>query len=144
MDKLQNLMDLNASEIINELTKDADVSKDVNVRIVDEIEIGQAIRQGDIYVHCVSSDHPHGDKLNTSQLAEGNSKGSRHIAESPSVTYQGTIAPPTCSTTLIGPLIKSDKPFWISHPEHANFYLPPGTYQVTHQLDARTLKRVKD
>ena len=69
----------------------------------------------------------------------------RHIAEAPAECFAGLKAPDYCAAgTFLGPVIVSDKPFTVSHPEHAHMKLGAGCYQVTHQMDARTLDRVKD
>jgi hypothetical protein len=140
----EEIISMETSAAIEELTRDADIRKDMNIRDIQHIKVEEAVRQGDIYVHRVNDDHPRGARMNTQQLAEGTSKGSRHVAEAPAETYVSKEAPRGFTTTLLGPVIVSDRPFMISHPEHANFRLPAGTYQVTHQMDARTLKRVQD
>lgn len=122
-------------------------AKEKNVhdnRTVTEFQIGKVIRQGDIYLHMVSPDHPHGDKTENRQLAIGASNGSRHMALDPAKVYDGTKAPEWCGDVFLGPLVQSDKPFVVAHPEHANIECPAGTYQITHQMDARTLQRVQD
>ena len=115
------------------------------VRRIESIEIGKVIRQGDIYIHRVDAKHVHGKKLKNRQLALGNTMGSRHIAEAPARVCEGTTLPEWCDRrTFLGPLVESDKRFKITHPEHAHVDLPSGCYQVTHQMDARTMERVQD
>lgn len=130
-----------AQELIQEKAKELAIQ---DKRTVLKMEVGQIVRQGDIYIHCVSGDHRRGAELKTRQLAMGESMGSRHIAEGAAKTYQGTNAPGWAETDLLGPCIVSELPFTISHPEHAHIDLPAGIYQVTHQMDARTRKRVID
>lgn len=113
-------------------------------RFIKKIAIGKVVRQGDIYIHCVGFEHKSGDLLKSNQLAQGTSKGSRHVAESPAQCYNGTTLPSYCNNAFLGPLIKSGQRFIISHPEHAHISLPAGCYQITHQMDARTLERVRD
>jgi hypothetical protein len=38
-------------------------------------------------------------------------------------------------TELVGPLVVSKDRFELTHPEHAHFSLPAGTYQVIYQGD---------
>lgn len=115
------------------------------IRMVEKIEIGQAVRQGDIYVHRVAPGHQRGPKLESRQLAVGDSQGSRHVAELPADVYAGIELPESCAPgTFLGPVIVSLGRFKIVHPEHAHFSLPDGVYQVTHQSDARTKERVID
>ena len=46
---------------------------------------------------------------------------------------------------LVGPFIEAKQKFHINHPEHADYIeLPPGCYQITHQMDPRTEKAVLD
>jgi len=132
---------LEAQELIEEKAKELAIQ---DKRTVLKMEEGKVVRQGYIYIHCVSPDHRRGAELKTRQLAMGESMGSRHVAEGAAKTYLGTHAPRWAETDLLGPCIVSELPFTISHPEHAHIDLPAGTYQVTHQMDARTRKRVID
>jgi len=138
------LKELSIDKLITEIETQAETQHKQDDRIVETIEVGQVVRQGDIYLHRVAHDHPKGDKLVDHQLAQGESKGSRHVACVDTEVYQGVTAPDYIDLDLLGPLIQSEKQIHISHPEHAHFYLPAGTYQVTHQMDARTRERVKD
>ena len=114
------------------------------VRDLSGIKIGQSARQGDIYLHRVAADHPRGKAVGA-KLAMGDLMNARHIAEAPAECFAGAKAPDYCNAgTFLGPVIVSDKPFTVSHPEHAAMRCPPGVYQVTHQMDARTLERVRD
>lgn len=117
-------------------------------RVVKKHVVGKHVRQGDLYIVCVNRKHEHGPLSDTNQLATGDTQGSRHYAESPAVCYVGTTAPQAAIegrlATLLGPYVESSEPFVISHPEHAHIHLPPGAYQIMHQLDPRTMKAVKD
>ena len=115
-----------------------------DMRIVDAICEGKAVRQGDIYIHRVSANHPHGNEAKGNQLAIGSDQNARHCAEAPARVYEGTTAPDGCNTPFLGPTIIADKPFVVSHPEHAHIKLPAGVYQVSHQSDPRTMDRVRD
>jgi hypothetical protein len=119
------------------------------------MEVGQGGRQGDIYIWRVDENHPRGKRVESRQLALGVTQGSRHMAVGEDVeVYEGVKAPDFLKATdaqwrsveiPIGPLIvvKGER-FVGEHPEHAHYLLAPGTYQVTHQIDARTLQRVLD
>ena len=116
-------------------------------RFLSKIESGQIVRQGDIYIHPVEATHKHGDLLKSNQLAEGNTKGSRHVAEGSSVKcYQGTALPSYFkgNTWFMGPMVESPERFTITHPEHAHVSLPAGCYQISHQMDAASQQRVQD
>ena len=113
------------------------------VRFIDQIEVGQVVRQGDIYIHTVAQDHIRSGRLQTRQLAEGLSQGARHVAEPPAEVYEWNRLPEWC-TGIAGPVVVSAERFTVSHPEHADISLPAGTYMVTYQMDPRTMERVRD
>jgi len=132
-------------KIIETLTTKAKELAVSDVRIIKTINVGESVRQGDIYIHCVDKDHAHGKVIQKRQLAIGESKGSRHILEGENVTvFEGTTQPEWCTNSLLGPCIALNERSLISHPEHSNVEMPAGLYQITHQMDARTLERVKD
>jgi hypothetical protein len=110
------------------------------------MQVGQVVRQGDIYIHKVSDKHNHGEEIENHQLAFGLSQGSRHIADKSFKIFEGTTLPEYCnSSTFHGPCIKSDDAnAMITHPEHGNICTGKGTFQITHQMDLRSLKRVID
>lgn len=131
---------------IEKVQKDADTTRLAKPRYFPIMKVGEIVRQGDIYIHRVDDNHEHGAELESRQLAQGFSQGSRHVAEAPSKVFEGTTKPPssTSQNPFLGPLIKSDVEFTITHPQHAHVTLGAGTYQVTHQMDVRTLMRVRD
>jgi hypothetical protein len=142
---MSTLVKPNAVEQIESIALLAEQNKVSRTRVVDSLPIGKAVRQGDIYIHAVEKTHPHGKVASSSQLAQGNSRGSSHFAEAPAMVFEGTTLPAACAAkTFMGPYIESSQPFTISHPEHAHVTLGAGCYQITHQMDARTLQRVKD
>lgn len=133
-----------AQELIERSAKENMVAK---VRHIETMEVGKAVRQGDIYIHRVADDHQKGGRVTSRQLALGDSMGSRHVAEEPSQIFEGYQAPPWYNerfAPLLGPCVVSPKRFVITHPEHAHVDLPAGTYQITHQMDARTRMRTLD
>ena len=135
----------NAMNVHEKIIRKADELAINSPRIVHKMAIGQVVRQGDIYIHRVAEDHPCGDKLDSRQLALGNTTGSRHIADAPAKVFIGTTTPAWCNAqTFIGPCVVSEKRFPVSHPEHAHIELPAGRYQITHQLDAASRQRVED
>jgi len=110
------------------------------------LTVGEVSRQGDSYIHKVSSDHAHGEITTNHQLAVGNTKGSRHIAYGEDVkVYHGTTAPDYCDSVIfLGPYVESTSDFKILHPEHSDHILSAGCYQITHQMNMRTKQRMKD
>jgi hypothetical protein len=134
-----------AAQAFSEIAAKADEAAINSARVVHKMGVGQTVRQGDIYLHRVKDGHAHGRKLKSRQLALGNTMGSRHMAGAPATVYDGTTLPEWCDRrTFMGPLIMSVERFTVTHPEHAHVELPPGCYQVTHQMDARTMERVRD
>ena len=115
-----------------------------DVRRIETMQEGQIVRQGDIYIHRVSDKHPAGAKTGNRQLAIGTTQGSRHVIEGDCEVFEGTTAPDWAPRALLGPLVRLFKRGTVTHPEHAHIDLPAGSYQITHQMDARTLERVRD
>lgn len=145
---MKNLVKAKTAEEAQNLIERSAKEKVVStVRRIDVMAVGQVVRQGDIYIHCVADGHEKGDLTGDRQLALGESMGSRHVAEKPSQVYAGEVAPPWYSKNfapLLGPCVVSPGRFVITHPEHAHVDLPAGTYQITHQRDGRTEMRVID
>ena len=116
------------------------------IRVISKCDIGQGYRQGDIYIYRVADNHVHGKKIGTNKLAIGEGEGSNHFAEGEIELFEGTKLPNFLNSgTFLGPLIKAPNGFKNTHPKHAHCWMEQGgTFQVTHQMDARTLQRVKD
>lgn len=134
-------------DAVARLIKEADEKSINSIRVVRKMEAGQVVRQGDVYLHRVRDDHPHGKKLAEGkiQLALGQSVGQRHFLVGDLVAYEGTTLPEWCRQgTFLGPLVVTKKRAKNTHPEHAHSSLPAGTYQITHQLDVKTMRRVQD
>ena len=131
----------NASEILKAITENPPAVEDV--RFIRTIQEGQAVRQGDVMLLRVSDNHKRGKVLpNTGslQLAPGNTKGSRHVAEGSFEAFETHDS----SDPLAGPVIHAKERIDVTHPEHADISLPSGTYRVGYQLDPRTMRRVAD
>ena len=145
---------VDAAEAVKMIEAAAEVA-DHAIRHVERFVVGKvAGRQGDVYFHMVAEGHPHGKVRvgdEARKLAVGAQMGARHIAEPPAVCYEGTTLPATGKllpnvrpVDVMGPYIESPERFVVTHPEHAHVSLPAGTYQVQHQVDARTQARVQD
>lgn len=107
-------------------------------------EVGQVARQGDVYVHRVEEGHPRG-KATEAQLAVGHTQGSRHVVTGDAECFEGAAEPSWCRGSFLGPLVVvGPGGAVVTHPEHAHIALGEGTYQVTHQMDAATRRRVTD
>lgn len=113
------------------------------LRHIEEIEVGQAIRQGDIYVTRLErAPKRNGGVTGERQLAPGTSRGSRHCVAGKVTVY----LPSEDDGRLTGPLVDAHDRFTVTHPEHAHFSLPAGFYRVTYQRDfnVREVSRVYD
>lgn len=124
---------------------------DMEVRVCRKIEIGSVLHQGDVYVHCVESDHPRGKEVGSRQVAVGSTVGARHVAEGAGVkVFEGKLLPDWVTpgdfqvSDLLGPVIVADDTWNLAHPEHAHHSIPAGTYQITYQGDWATKTRVLD
>jgi len=136
---------LSAVEVHERIEREGKKKAVQEVRYIERMKVGQVFRQGDIYFHRVAASHPHGKKLSSNQLAVGDTQGARHTAAAPAEVYEGTTLPEWCSPgTFLGPCVISTQRFRAPHPEHAHGSLPKGSYQITHQMDAATLRRVMD
>lgn len=136
---------------LTEVEKIANTKPDPTVRLARRLDIGQAIHQGDVYVHRVKDDHPRGEPLGTRQVAVGTTVGARHFAEGPLTVYAGKQLPEWVTpgedyetADYLGPVVVASEEWVLTHPEHAHHQLPKGTYQVTYQINETTKKRVVD
>lgn len=127
---------------------------DPEVRIARRVEVGTvAIHQGDVYLTRVPDDHPRGALLGTRQVAVGNSVGARHVAEGDGVqVFEGRQYPKgfkepegVREQAMLGPVVVVPEVMTLTHPEHAHHEVrQPGAYQVTYQLDWKTMRAVQD
>jgi hypothetical protein len=127
------------TEVLSEIKKTAKPFP--KQRDANNLTIGKTVRQGDIYITRINSIPNDLKKLDIRQLAEGNSKGSRHIVSEGCIIYENPQ-----KDLFQGHLIDATKEgFCLSHPEHGwinNF--PKGCYSVSHQIDFNRQQRVKD
>ena len=120
------------------------------VRVIEGMQVGQVVRQGDIYVERVAAIEGKGKAVLSRQLAPGTSKGSRHIVdESPSVTLWES--KPTLdgkAAFQVGAAIEAKGDFSITHPEHAFIKFVVGKvtqfFQVYFQADFARKERAQD
>lgn len=144
---------MNTLELSDAIKRVEDANADTEVRVTRRIEIGSAIQQGDVYIHRVSDDHPHGEQIGKGsvQVALGTGNGSRHMAEGDVMVFAGHELPDGVnapmnveSREICGPVIKASSAWNLTHPEHPHHSLPAGVYQVTYQYDPQTMRRVQD
>jgi hypothetical protein len=143
---MKNQQTLDAVAAWTKLVDDANEKAVSSTRNVHAIKIGQLIHQGDVYVHRVADDHPRGKVVGSHKLAIGEGEGSNHFAEGASVVcHEGTTVPEWLARgTFLGPVVVATDRWMVTHPKHACYSMPAGTYQVAHQMDARTLQRQRD
>ena len=122
------------------------IKNDETQRFPEAASPGDSWRQGDLYItllagrpiEAVKQDKPE------KQLAPGTTQGSRHCLDSlAGVTIYRLPVP----QMLDGPVIECKKERTITHPEHGNVILPPGTYAISYQrsVDAeQRQRRVED
>lgn len=144
-----NSKDTNVTEAVDRVAKS---QADAETRVTRRIEVGSVVHQGDVYMHRVEDAHPRGGRLGTRQVAVGTTVGSRHVVEGEGVeVFAGAALPKWVkpreefgATAYLGPVVVAPEAFTLTHPEHAHHRLPPGTYQVTYQVDETTRRRVAD
>ena len=133
---------LQAIEIHEEIKKKATITKKKKI-VVESIKINQYIRQGDVYIRRIEKITGI-KKISNRQLAPGLTKGSRHMVDDSVDLFDGFIPLNESPNFTFGPQIKAKKSFKITHPEHADFTLPAGNYQVSYQCDWIRQEKVRD
>lgn len=127
------------------------------VRAISRINVGQAIRQGDLYLIAINPKGKTTFKTSDDneitinadhyvcegprQLAPGKSTGSKHCINDKHVVIRKNHKE---TNVILGDIVHADSSFTLSHPEHAHFNLPAGSYIVAYQLDFSTKQRVQD
>lgn len=146
---------MNAIETINKIkniakqNSERESSQKTRFITEDKIKIGEAIRQGDLYVFRVSNDHQVGEQIKRNQIANGVSLGARHILNGDFIVYQGVQGPDALNIVharvSVGYAFDVKTGTVLGHPEHDNYVFKcPGRWQVVHQIDIRTLRRAAD
>ena len=131
------MSDLTAQAAFERVQESAAVD---DTRFARTIQIGEGVRQGDLYLFRVEPRIERGTKTGR-QLAPGNTQGSRHVAAGRGVEVYAVPGGP-----LDGPVVVADRRWRLEHPEHADIDMPSGTYQVSYQRDfaAEQIRRVAD
>lgn len=94
-------------------------------------------------------EHPVGEMVKRNQIADGFSIGSRHILNGNFKIYTG-IKGPECLNDIhakvsTGYAFDVEENTVLGHPEHDNYVFKFSCrWQVVHQIDLRTLKKVQD
>ena len=140
------------TEVVKEIQEIANKNQanlELRVVKVPELKTGECYRQGDLYVFKVDDNHPVGKELDRRQLADGQSIGARHVLLGEFRVYEGKQAP-SCTSDLharagLGYAFDVLGDCTNAHPEHSHFkFSTKGRYQVMHQVDLQTLRRVVD
>lgn len=146
-------------KVVTEIQKHAASKKMKEYRIIRVFGDAKSARQGDVYVMRVPDSAVFGKPTQDRQLAPGTSKGSRHVVAGEAEMFTDWEAPKMLFAkaatalgvnrerileALKGPAIRSKGAFRITHPEHADYTLPGGSYITWGQLDPTTMRRVQD
>lgn len=132
-----------AAEAFNRLRERAESIKNDSAQTFPEAASAEDyVRQGDLYITRLdrlpygASEIPYAN-----QLAPGTSRGSRHcLSHDRVVMYQIKDHGP-----LDGPILRVAEPVTITHPEHGDWILGKGIYQITYQRAfAEELRAVLD
>lgn len=138
-------------EKIQEIANKNQANLELRVVDVPKLKTGECYRQGDLYIFKVDDNHPVGKKLNRRQLADGESIGQRHVLLGDFIVYEGIQSPNGINDLHIraglGYAFDVTGECTNAHPEHSHFKFSKecnGRYQVLHQTDLQTLRRVAD
>lgn len=131
------------NSVLNEIKLTAETAQETSTWEGD-LAIGYHVRQGDVQVERVENDYAKGKEISGSgtQIAPGNSVGSRHVIEGDVKVYA-----PNDNDPIIGPVMVVGKGgAELVHPEHRNYKLREGTYRTTFQEDflAKERQRLAD
>jgi hypothetical protein len=141
-------LDTKATQALESVTSAGRVP-DTTVRDATQLTVGQAVRQGDVYLARIPDAAPCGAQLKgQSQIVAGESLGSRHIMAGDFKLYvRGSYTPKGVEVDAAwGPVIAvGKKGATLTHPEHADVQLGAGhLYQTWQQVDPETRLRVQD
>lgn len=123
-----------AQEVIQKIEEEAKTESS-ELRFVRTCEIGDEIRQGDVYLYPVDPGIVEKlgltEKTNeaTRQLAPGTTQGSRHIIHGNVSIY------PRNGSPLEGPVLVMHERCEVRHPTHADVSFPSRTYEVLYPRD---------
>lgn len=130
--------------VMDQIGQAAENIKSDGERTIEVMDVGDEIRQGDIYITMIAG-VPKGAKpvkQPQTQLAPGTTQGSRHCLRSLDGVRLFEVGN---AGVLDGPIIEAKEGCAIDHPEHGNRVLPPGVFAVTFQRAyADELRRVED
>lgn len=117
------------------------------------MKIGTCYRQGDLNIFKVADNHSVGEVVERRQLADGESIGQRHVLLGEFKIYKGIkepqieISDSRAKDFVLGYAFDILGPCRNNHPEHSDFVFGEGCegrYQVWHQLNTETRRRMED
>lgn len=132
-----------AIELLRKIKTEAVVSDHEQIFPLAATPDSDFVRQGDLYIWLKSEVPKKAKKVEAkNQLVPGQTKGSRHCLDS----LDGvTVYELADGNELQGPIIKLICERLITHPEHGNWRLGAGVYEITYQRAfAEELRRVRD
>lgn len=134
---------MNALEVLKKVQSAEVIINDESQRFPEAACDGDGVRQGDVYIWKR-------DKLPKNvkptkcvlQLAPGATKGSRHCLDGAEGVSMFAVDD---ADALQGPWLKLDCERTVTHPEHGDWMLPAGVYEISYQRAyADELRRVQD
>jgi len=140
---------INVQEVLSDIQAYA-TSPLKESRVISDIAVDQWVRQGDVYVMRINDFDKSNYKIDLNrQLPPGNTPGSRHTVDEYTKVYvsknkNSDVITQKNGFTVLGPIVESDTRWTLSHPQHADFSLPAGTYQVSYQIDPQRMAMVLD
>lgn len=138
-----------ALKVFERIQKAAELNEP-NKRKIESLAVGEGIRQGDVSLYLrqplTKSER---EKLKPweggYQLAIGSTRGSRHaICEGSKAALFAPLAQRGERSDLAGPIVEAPERFVVTHPDHAHFDMPAGTYETRYHRDLSTEKRMQD
>ena len=136
---------MQACEAFKAVRESAEVIRNGDTKYFPEAaSVGDNARQGDIYIELLEGVPKDAKPIEkpSAKLAPGDTQGSRHILDS---MVGVTLYERRDASVLEGPIMNLTETRTVTHPEHGDWVLPPGTYGVTYQRAyAEDLRRQMD
>lgn len=135
---------MTAEKAYRQVAMAAEKIKSDDREVVATMSPGDVCRQGDIYLVCLDREPKTTGTAPSRQLAPGDTQGSRHVAagecevlvadEREAKAALNRLVPATkAHVPFVGPVIRAPLGVEITHPEHGDRVLPPGSYLVIYQ-----------
>lgn len=138
------------AKVFQQLTSDAEQIRNTDPQSLHTMEVGDEFRQGDLRIIRLPDNFAVARKRDLkpvehpiSQLAPGNTQGSRHILQNTACCEFYSLV---SATPLDGPIVVTKEANAITHPEHGDVVnLPAGCYAFPGQRAfAEELRRTAD